>query len=275
MDYMDTKKAVIAGLVTLVGIGGIAAGAMLLQRNTELRELAAVPGGRASVSLLPESGSFDIGDTFPVSIYFNTDNIAISVVSATVKYPYSGSTPEVTASDVTINPTFTGSPDWSCPESSVDEANGEVLVTVSCSNVGSATGFSTGTDTLLATFNLTVNRNPTQVPFSISFDPSSSRILQKSNNQDILGIPSSVGSYTIGGATGGPTATTAPSTTISPTTTGTVTATPTKKATTTPTKVSSSSSSPSTLPNAGVSLPTVLGIGLGILAIFGSLAVAL
>lgn len=267
---MDARKVAITALVTLAGVGGIVTGALLLRKNTELREKAAVPGGRASVSLLPSSGSFNVGDSFPVSVYFNTDGIPVSVVAVRVTYSYTGASPAVVADNVTINPTISGSPDWSCPNSDVTQAAGKVNIDVECSNV-SATGFSSTTDTLLATFNLDIESTPTTSPFTISFDQSLSKILQKSNGQDVLALPTSTGSYAVGGA--GPTATLTPTGTI----TGTVT--PTKKLTPTITKIPTTSTKSATvgtkLPDSGMTAPTVLGLGLGIIAIFAALALAL
>lgn len=263
------KKILITGLVTLIGIAGVVSGAFLLRRSTEIREQAAVPGGRAEVSLLPTSGSFDVGDTFPVSVYFNTDGVAVSGVAVRVTYPFSGSSPEVSASDVEVNPTLLATGDWSCPTNNVTESGGNVNIDIACANI-SAAGYSTSSDTLLATFNLTINETPSASPFTVRFDPSNSVITQKSNGQDILNLPTSTGSYNIGGFTPSPT-----SAVLSPTPT-LASGTPTPAGTSlTPVPSITQATGPSTLPDSGFSLPTVVGLGIGLLAIFGSLAFAL
>ena len=276
---MDAKKAVLAALILVIGIGGIVSGAILLNRNTELRESAAVPGGRASVNLLPDTGSYDVGDSFPVSIYFNTDGVPISGLSVRLTYPFSGANPEVVASDVTINPSLDGDPDWSCPTSNVSEVNGNINVNVACANIGAA-GFSSTSDTLLATFNLTIERSPAASPFTIVVDPIST-ITQKSNGEDILATETTgpVATYVVGSAivpTSPPTTAspTSASTTITPSPSVTRTLTATPSLTRVPTLTSSATGS-STLPDAGVSFPTFAALAAGMLAVFVSLALAL
>ena len=270
---MSAKRVIVTALVTVVGIGGIVSGAILLRDRQDIRERAAVPGGRAEMSLSPESGNFEVGETIPVSVYFNTgtaDTGAVPVVGVTAlaTYPYSGSNAEVTASNIQINPDLLATGDWSCPTTTITELGGNVDIEIACGIVGSS-GFTASSDTLLATFDLTVNEVPSVSPFVIRFNSSRSIITQQSNGEDILALPQSVGSYIIGG-TAQPTATT----TLSPSPTGSTSVTPTLTTTASPspTKVATT---PSGLPDAGFSLPTIAGLGIGILAIFTSLALAL
>ncbi len=274
---MDSKRVIVTALVTVVGVGGIISGAILLKDRQDIRERAAVPNGKAEVTFSPTSGTFDVGETFPVSIYFNTGNDtagyeAISGLSVRVTYPYSGATPEVSASNVQVSSGLLASGDWSCPTSTVTESGGVVNIDIACANV-SASGFTATTDTLLATFDLTVNRAPSTSPFTIRFDPSNSVATSWRNGEDILALPQSEGTYAIGGENGGenvPTATATPS----PLPTGNVSVTTTT--TTTPTlSPTETATTPSSLPDAGFSLPTVAGLGLGMLAVFASLALTL
>ena len=275
---MPKKKVILTGLVTLLGVGGLVTGAVLIRERQNLERSAAVPGGRAEVRLLPAGGNFDVGETIPVSVYFNTDGVAVNGVSIRITYPTSGGTPEITTTDLEINPTLLSSGNWSCPTKTVEEDFNAVNIDISCADI-SAAGFSTSTDTLLATFNLEVNSTPATNPFVVKFDTSKSVVTQKSDGQDILGIPESTGSYSVGGAsvsTPIPTvATPTVATTITPSVTTTLTATPTSvfsTSTPTPTEVSTTSA---TLPDAGVSLPTLFGLGFGLVALFGALALAL
>ena len=274
---MPAKKAILTGFVTVLGVGGLITGAYLVRQRQNLERSAAVPGGRAEVRILPTGGSFDIGQTIPVSVYFNTDGVPVNGIIVRLTYPYSASTPEVTASNIAINPTLLGTGNWSCPTQTVDENFGNVIIDISCADI-SASGYSTTTDTLLATFSLTVNQKPTASPFTVRFDPSNSSITQKSNGQDILGIPDSTGSYAIGGAVIVPTTSVSPTAVITSaiTTTTTLSPSPTSVfSTTTPTPTKKVATSSPNLPDAGTSLPTIVGLGLGLLAIFGSLAFAL
>ncbi len=296
---MSKKSVFTSILVLLILGGGIVAGVLLVKQQQELREKAAVPGGQARVSLFPTSGTFKVGDSLPVSIYFNTSGVSISSVKLRLIYPFSGTSPEIAASDIEINQVIEKSGNWNCPTKSVTTEGQNIAIDIACANIG-ATGYSTSSDTLLATFKLTVNRIPQTNPFSIRFDPSQSIITQKSNGQDILNIPdneSGMATFTVSAPTGpsptptrgaSPTPTVKPSSTptptkvptatptlrLSPTPTGSVTATPTKVATATPTKVVTPTSSVG-LPDAGYSLPSYIGLGLGVVLIVFAILLAL
>jgi hypothetical protein len=273
---MPTKKILVALLIIVVAIGGFVAGLYLLRQNQNVQEEAAVPGGQATVSVSPESGNFNVGDNIDMQVYFNTANIAISGVAVRMLYPFSGSSPEIVVDSININQSLISSGDWTCPTQEVDQEGSNVVVDVACVNSGSATGYRSSNDTLLATVTLHVDRQPASNPVSIIFDPAESMITRRSDNEDILLIPSSTGSYTIGGGTQ-PTAqpTAEPSPTV-----GAGSPTPTTKPTATPTKVATTSASITPvgkggLPDAGVSYPTILGIGVGILTLVGVAALAL
>lgn len=275
---MPARRTIAAVFVILVAIGGFVAGLFLLRERQELREEAAVPGGQAEVSIFPTIGNFDVGDTFPVSVFFNTANIAISGVSVRLTYQFSGATPELVASDIEINSQLLSSGDWTCPTRNISAQTGTVNLDIACANL-SAAGFSTNTDTLLATFNMTVERVPVIEPVVVRFDPSQSVITQKSDGQDILLVPTSTGEYSVTGVAA-PTATTVPTEvpSVTSTPTPTATATPTSTPSPTPTEVSvatPTATGAAQLPDAGVSYPTILGIGLGLFMIVGALILAL
>jgi hypothetical protein len=275
---MTPKKIIISIVLILVLVGGFVAGLYLIRQRQDLEEEAAVPGGDAEVSILPTSGTFDPGDSFPVSIYLNTANIAINGVSVRLFYPYSGSTPEIRASNIEVNPTLLSSGDWQCTTKDISEVEGNVNIDIGCSIIA-ADGFKTNSDTLLATMDLTVERSPQINPVEIKFDSSKSKVTQLSNGEDILLIPQGTATYTISGGTvapsatptieAAPTSTPEPGITSTPTPTATATATPTgaPTVTTTPT--------PTALMNSGISYPTLAGLGFAFLVIIGSLALAL
>jgi hypothetical protein len=267
---MPAKKIIAALLVVVVAIGGFVAGLILLQERQELREEAAVPDGQAQVSISPETGTYDAGDTIEASVHFNPANIAISGVAVRLLYPFSGDTPEVSVSDITINSALLSTGDWTCPTQNSTQQGGSVVVDIACANT-SATGFVADTDTLLANINFQVDRLPQVSPLVVRFDPVLSVVTNKSNNQDILLIPQSTGSYTIGGASP------VTETQVTPTTAAGVTTTPapTAKATATPTTVTPTATDGGQLPDAGISYPTVLGLGLGVLVVLGALVLAL
>ncbi|MBU0570083.1 hypothetical protein KKB40_04900 [Patescibacteria group bacterium] len=276
---MSAKKVTVALLIIAVAIGGFVAGLFLLNERQELREEAAVPGGTAEVSISPETGDYDVGDSIATSIYFNPANIAISGIAVRLTYPFSGVTPEVTVADISVNSSLLSSGDWTCPTQNSIQQGGNVVIDIACANT-SALGFVANTNTLLANVTLLINRPPEVSPFIIRFDPALSVITKKSDNSDILLIPTSTGSYDIVGAgVVEPTPTEAvgvsPTSVISPTPTAKITTTPTV----TPTGVDITATPTATgageLPEAGVSLPTIMSAGLGILMMIGALVLAL
>jgi len=273
---MQTKKIVAALVIILVAVGGFVAGLILLQQDQDFEQKAAVPGGQATVSVEPATGNFDVDQTISPKIYFDTANISISGIAIRLSYPYSGSTPEVSVSGIDINQTLLSSGDWTCPTKNSSLQGGNVVIDIACANV-SASGYATSGKTLLADINLKVNRTPQSNPLTLRFDPSLSIITQKSNNQDILLIPASTGSYTIAGgnvATLTPTPTSKVSGTPTPTSKVTATLTPTTKLSPTPTS-SVSKGGVEELPDAGVSMPTILGVGMGVFAVIGAILLAL
>ena len=265
---MPAKKLLIAILIIVVAVGGFVAGLFLLQQRQELREEAAVPGGQAEVSVSPATGNFNVGDTIDTSVSFNPANIAISGVAVRLSYPFSGATPEVSVSAIEISSALTSSGDWTCPTQTSTQQGSNVIVDIACANT-SASGFTANTDTLLANVKLQINREPATQPLVMRFDPALSVITRKSDNQDILLIPTSTGSYTVGNfveATATPTVVVG-SPTVTPKLT--VTKAPTSSPSGTTTKGGE------TLPDAGVSYPTIFGVGLGIMVIVGAMLLAL
>lgn len=275
---MPTKKILVALLIIVVAIGGFVAGLMLLREQQEIREEASTPTGTATASISPESGNYDVGDTINASVFFNPNSVVINGVAIRLTYPFSGSTPEVTVQSIDVNSSLLSSGDWTCPTQDSSLSGDIVIIDIACANT-SASGFTANTDTLLANVRLNVTRVPLASPFVIRFDNARSVITRKSDNQDVLLVPTSSGSYTVAGSqpTSAPTTvspTSAVTGTVTPilTTTLTPTASVTGKLTLTPTTIAGKGGE---LPDAGVSLPTVFGVSLGILVIAAAVLLAL
>jgi len=171
-------------------------GVILANNRQDIREKASVIGGLATVSIEPNEGSYAIGDTIESAVYFSSASIPVSGIAVSIIYPYSGSNPEVSVSDISINPDFSGSGDWVCPTQESHLEGGFVKINIACANT-TATGF-VAEKTLLAKISLKVISIPFYNPLSVRFDPQLSVITQKSNNQDILAIPTSSALYYIG-----------------------------------------------------------------------------
>lgn len=283
----DKKKLVVAIVLVLVLVAGFVAGLILVRQRQDIREEAAVPGGEATVRLSPETGNFEVGDSFPVSVSFNTSGIAISGISVKITYPFSGSTPELTVQGLNINSSLLSSGDWACPTRNATESGANVVIEVGCANT-SAAGYTTSGDVELFRFNLSVDRVPASNPVTLTFDNAGTVITSQSTGSDIALIPSSTGNYTIAGATtqatatpiptgAATTSTPTPTTSLTTTVTTTVTATPTTTKTPTPTSTSSGTTTKGgeQLPDAGVSLPAILGIGAGAFLMLAAFALAL
>jgi len=131
-----------------------------------------------------------------------------------------------------------------------------------CQNSGSVTQTSTPTGTATATPTGTATATPTATPSTcvMTFEIGSTGTPTATPTGTPTATPTSTPTAT-------PTTTPTGTATSTPTSTSTATATATPRATTTPT------ATPAQLPAAGASLPTILGLGLGV--IFITLAVML
>ncbi|MBI3443144.1 hypothetical protein HY008_00570 [Candidatus Woesebacteria bacterium] len=276
-----SAKTIILIAVLLLLLTGIPVGIFLLRQTQEIREEAAVPAGEARVSMAPATATHPVGETFPVSISFTTQNIPISAIAVRITYSYTGTAPEVTASNIEVSPALTQTGDWSCPVKTITPVAGKVQIDLACVNL-STQGYIASSDTLLATFNLTGNQVPVINPVVLTFDRDQSIITRKTDAQDILLIPTSTGSYTIAsvGGDGVPSSTPSPTPTTSsgasPTPTS-LTPSPTgiQGATNTPTSTGSATPTGGTpLPETGVSLPMVFALGVGALLLVGAIFLA-
>jgi hypothetical protein len=273
---MPAKKIVVALLIIVVAIGGFVAGLVLLQDRQDIEEEASTPTGTATASISPESGNYEVGDTIDTRVSFDPKGVVINGVAVRLTYPFSGSTPEVAVSSIEVNSSLLSSGDWTCPTQDSNLSGDTVIIDIACANT-SAEGFTANTDTLLANVKLNVERTPQASPFVVRFDNVNSVIYRKSDNQDILLVPFSEGSYAIGGAASTVTPTSGVTGTVTPTpkTTLTVTPTPTSTLSGTVTPTPTVTTKGGELPDAGVSLPTVFGISFGILVIAGAVLLAL
>lgn len=271
---MSAKKILAAFLIIAVAIGGFVTGIYLLQERQDIGEEAAVPDGDATVKFKPETGNYKVGDTISAGVYFNTAGIPISAIAVKILYPFTGSTPEVSVGSIVINSNLLSTGQWTCPVQNHKIEGSNVVVEIACGLQASSTGYTTNVDTLLANVSLKVNSAPSVSPLVVRFDPTESVITRRSDNRDILLIPSSEGTYYIEGAA-------TPTQSILPTATSKLTATPipTKSltGTVTPTKNLTGTITPTKalLPDAGVEMPTIFGIGLGTVIITAALLLAL
>lgn len=182
-------------------IAGIAAGLILVQQVQLLRRRAATPEGTATVYLTPESGTYRVGDTIPVSIHFDVSQDVISGVTTRVVYGYTGSSSPLSVDSIEIGKNIELSSDWTCPTQDVHTQNGYLIVDIACGNTN-ANGFTRSEDMLLATINYSVDARPLSGKVSFGFDAERSIITDKQTNEDILSYPTSTAEFMIGDFTG-------------------------------------------------------------------------
>lgn len=267
----NTRNILIAlGLIIIIGAGVVIA--TILVRNQQLlRREAAVPEGTTEVRLSPETGNITVGDTLPVDILFNTSGLPISAITIQLDYSYTGDEPPIVIEEpIIFNNAFVTSADWSFPIKSFTYSNGSARLRIAGINTSFA-GFSNNSFTKIATINLKANRVGSM---TLNFDSTQSKITSKESAEDILLIPTSIGTYNAvdsgGGGNANPTST--PTTTLTPTTaagsgngngggtTGTVTVTPTPL---------------EELPDTGLSAPTMIGLSAGLLFTLSMIGLAL
>jgi len=137
---MPAKKVIVALLIIVVAIGGFVAGLVLLREQQNLVEEAAVPTGQAKVSITPETGNLNVGDTVQTNVSFNPANIPVSGVAVRLLYPFSGATPEVSVQSIQINQSLLSSGDWTCPTQASNIEGSNVIVDIAYGKYRYTTG---------------------------------------------------------------------------------------------------------------------------------------
>jgi len=238
-------------LVFILTSFSLLASLVLLQQRQEIRKKASVPEGQATVRISPETGIYQVGESIPVNIFFNTRGVTISAIALRLTYLFSGNNPQIIPSNILINQALLNTGDWSCPIKTISSEGGQVKIDIACVNTN-PNGYSNSTDTLLASFSLGVQNIPTPNPVVLSFDPNLSVISRKDNAQDTLLTPTSRGTYTITSQpTSSPTPTPTPTRIPTSTPTPTPTFTPTPSPLSTPTSVPTQTPTPSSQPLPG------------------------
>src|SRR6266404_5161401 len=189
------KQYLLPVLVVVFFVLGLFAVSLSVKQRQTLRNKAANTSGIGSVSLVPVTATHNIGDLFPVTLKFNTGGASISSIALRLIYRFTGATPELDATSITADNALLSTGDWTFPVKTITKSNGMVTIDFSGVNTNTA-GYSSTTDTNLATINFRVNSLPSINPVILSFDATQSKMITKSGFKDILGQPNS-GSYTI------------------------------------------------------------------------------
>lgn len=302
------KEILLALLGILTLTIGTAVGIILIKRNQEIREKAATPAGTVRVFLSPENKTIKTGESFDVNILLDTAGNYISAITISLTYPYNTAQPPIKVENIQINSKLIVENSWSFPIKTFQTSNGLAEVRIGGIN-SSTTGYKTNGEEILATLTL---KGYEEGSINLTFEPTATKATNKTTGEDILLTPSSTGKYTVVSSatdtvsTPTPTTTTTSNQETNPTPTATTTSTnptPTNTASTqstspTPTNLtsptsttsslsntsstssqstssessSSTTSSPMPLPETGISIPTLFGIGVGALFILIALA---
>lgn len=213
------------GLILLI-IGLVVAG-LLVTRRQLFSNRAFTPGPVTSsdnLFLSPVYGSAIVGDIIPVTIKFRspidlaTNNpVAITSIALKATFPTSG----IQVVDALGNPTAqaypANLPDWAFPIKSVTTASG--IATLEFAAVNTAvTGFTSLSDTTLATLYLKVASLPPSNFLVISLDKTEAQMYPKTNwSQNVAVVNSPTATYSLSVLAATPTPTAAPTASATPT----------------------------------------------------------
>ncbi len=143
--------------------------------------------------VFPATATIPVGETpTPVQVKLNTGNVPVSSLSFRLNYSSSALETINIVPDITL----AGSADWAFPVKTITRSDGVVTIDFAAINSNIA-GFTSSTDTILATINFKANSIPITNPVILSFDATKTSILSKASPPvEILQTPTSL-SYTI------------------------------------------------------------------------------
>lgn len=286
------KKVIFAIIALILLTVAVVAGVLLVRQQQDIREEAAPA---TTLAVIPSDLTPNVGETFTAALNINTGSNQVVGTELYVNYD-----PNILEAIEVTQGTFFVNPDAIGPQ--INNNTGTASYTLllapnSTPQVGSGTvanirfrAKSAGTSTISFSPNSIVvaigesGQNVLQSTTPGSVTVSSSQGQQNPPSP----TPTEAGSGGIGGGSGSPTSTPTPSPSPSPTTTAgngngnsNSTVTPTKKATSTPTTFANntdgedSEDEPTQLPDSGIELPTLIGLGAVMFILFGALLFAL
>jgi flagellar basal body-associated protein FliL len=250
-----STKLLILILSLIVIVGGTVAGFILVRQNQQIQEKAATPTGTAKVYLTPETKTVNPNQSFSVNVILDTAGRKITAITIDLSYPYTESTPPITATDIQISSSLTIDQSWKFPIKTINTQDGKVQIKIGGLN-SSQTGYQTQGEENIATINF---KGVSAGTINMSFNPATTKVTSKDSGEDILLTPSSTGTYTVAGATSNPSAN--PTSSASPSPSASASAVP----------WTSPTPSPIPAPESGVSLPTTIGIASGMVLLIGSI----
>jgi hypothetical protein len=170
-------------VLPLFGITVLAAGlltAVYFSRSQAiLKNKAANTEGSGIIYLSPDSSTKQIGETFPVTLKFNTHSTNISSLSVRLNY-----TGGLEANEIVIDKDLISSGNWSFPINKIKRNGKDVTIDLVALNT-SIGGFSSTDDINLANINFKVINKDTN-PVILNFDIPQTKMITKTPEVDIL-----------------------------------------------------------------------------------------
>jgi hypothetical protein len=294
---MDKKKLIVTLLVVVVMLAGVGVGVYLVRQQQDIREKAAPA---TTLALFPDNPTPEVGDTFTIAVQISSGENDLIGVDIVLNYD-----PSILGVNTAEPGDYFPSPRVVGP--SIDNTTGEVTYTVylpggatPITGQGTLARFNFqakkagtspvtfGTYTRAAVYTENIEDEDRGVNVVAGTTPTTINVLAAESDEP-TNTPTSTPSPTVTTAPGigGAEPTNTPTSTPSPTSSPTKTPTPTEEAgiggsesTSTPTPTQrivnpTTGETVDALPDSGVSMPVVLGIAIGFLALLGSFAILL
>lgn len=220
-QLLKNKSLIWSTVGILVLIIGVIVALQLIPQEQDLREEAATSSGTTQVRIDPTSMQLATNEEKPATVKVNTMNLGVRGMSAVLSYPYVGSTPSLTAKDLTILAPFNAAP-WVCNIKDIVTENQQVIISVSCNldPIAVPAGYRSNSQFVdFFKFNLKAGTTATTLPISITFNNSDTIMtrIDAGNSEDIAAIPTTSLRVTI--AQGSGTSSPSPTPTTTPTAT--------------------------------------------------------
>lgn len=204
------NKALIWSIVGVVILAiGIIVALQLIPQPQDVRQKAATSTGTTQIKIAPTTMQLTFNEQKTATVQVNTLALGVRGMSAVLSYPYTGSAPNVTASDLVLAPQFTQAP-WTCDLKNISTENQQVIVTVSCRADAAAlpNGFKTNSQFVdFFTFKLKAGTTATTTPLTITFNNQETimtTVDTTNDGQDVAAIPTTNLKVTVAAGTNPP-----------------------------------------------------------------------
>lgn len=237
MGDLLKNKALIWSIVGVVILAiGIIVALQLIPQPQDTRQKAASETGTTEVKISPTTMSLNFNEQKTATVQVNTKTLGVRGISAVLSYPFTGATPNIAASDLTLASQFSQAP-WTCNVKKIDTdtQSHQVIIQVGCTVDTQAmpTGFKTNSQTVdFFTFKLKAGTTATTTPLTITFNNQETSMgrIDQGEVQEVAAIPTTNLKVTVVAGTNSPPPSGSGSPSPSPSATASATPTPTPSA---------------------------------------------